>query len=83
MFFETTNKKLEQFLFYHDIFFSASRRSDDGSTVWKYEQTPYLSHVLEEWNLVLTRREERKRFGFKPMHEAVGANNFHGSRNAR
>lgn len=56
-----TNKKFEQFLFYHDIFFVSSYRAEDGGTVWVYDNNAEFQRVLAEWKDILARRAERKR----------------------
>lgn len=55
--YQTTNRKLEQFLFYHDIFFVETYRAEDGMTVWVYDDNDYLQHVICEWKEVIRRRQ--------------------------
>ena len=54
------DRRLEQFLFVHDIRFVNSFVSQDGVRVWEYEDTPYLQTVLGSWRIVLAHRERIK-----------------------
>ena len=47
--FQIRDRRLEQFLFYHDIFFVDSHQCEDGSMIWEYEDCPYFREVLLEW----------------------------------
>lgn len=58
--FQTQNRKLEQFLFCHDIFFSDTFRGEDGGTVWIYQDDPRLREVVAEWQDILEKRRQRK-----------------------
>lgn len=48
-FFETSNRKLEQFLHAHLINFLYQYKNDDYLTVWVYDRTPRLTMVLNEY----------------------------------
>ncbi len=61
--FETTSRKLEQFLFMHDIYFDSWYRDRDGMTVWKYTLDEFGMRVLEEWREVTARRNRRMEAG--------------------
>lgn len=54
--FETTSRKLEQFLFMHDIRYISWRKDDDGMTVWCYTITPETMRVVEEYREIIRRR---------------------------
>ena len=59
--FETTNRKLENFLYMHDIEHTRCyRRPEDDMTVWVYYRTPELSAVVEEYLAISRRRAERR-----------------------
>lgn len=59
--FETRNRKLEQFLFMHDIHFDSWYRDRDGLTVWKYTLDAEGLQVVEEWRRIVVRREQREK----------------------
>ena len=61
--FETRSRKLEQFLFMHDIHFDAWYRDRDGLTVWKYTLDAEGLMVLEEYRRIIKRRNERRKEG--------------------
>lgn len=58
--YQIRDKRLEQFLFCHDIFFETSYRDEFGSTVWVYADTELIRSVLMEWKEILKRRNARK-----------------------
>lgn len=59
--FETSNRKLEQFLFAHDIRHSSwYKRQSDGMTVWVYPDTAEVAHIVAEYRGICKRRLERK-----------------------
>ena len=58
--FQIRDRRLEQFLFYHDIFFVDSHQCEDGSMIWEYEDCPYFREVLLEWKEILVRRKQRR-----------------------
>lgn len=58
--FETSSRKLEQFLFIHDIRHSGWRKDDDGMTVWQYPDTDEVNHVVTEFREIMTRRKLRE-----------------------
>lgn len=59
--YETTNRKLENFLFIHDIFHLSYYKSPiDGLTVWVYADTPELRRVVAEYMEIAKRRAERR-----------------------
>lgn len=57
--FETTNRKLEQFLYAHEIFHIGSRTNEDTYTVWQYEDTPELHEIIREFKAVQEKRRAR------------------------
>ena len=58
--FETSSRKLENFLFAHDIQHIGFYKNElDGLTVWQYRVDDYFVHVLREYKIVLSRRKER------------------------
>ena len=59
--YQVHDRRLEQFLFSHDIFFVSTHRTEDGCTVWEYEDNDYFRSVLMEWRDVLARRAARKK----------------------
>lgn len=59
--FETRSRKLEQFLFMHDIRFDAWYRDRDGMTVWKYTLDTEGLQVVEEYRCIVYRREQREK----------------------
>lgn len=54
--FETNSRKLEQFLFLHDIHHSSWRKDDDGMTVWAYDLTPETQRVINEYRQIVAKR---------------------------
>lgn len=58
--FTTANRKIEQFLFVHDILFSSQRTNEDGLNEWTYTVTPELQRVLAEYREIDARRRERR-----------------------
>lgn len=58
--FETSSRKLEQFLFLHDIRYVSLRKDDDGMTVWGYNPTPETMHIVNEYRDILARRKLEK-----------------------
>ena len=59
--FETSSRKLENFLFAHDIQHIGFYKNElDGLTVWQYRVDDYFVHVLREYKIVLSRRKERR-----------------------
>lgn len=52
-FFETTNRKLEQFLHAHMIHFLYQYKNDDYLTVWVYDRTPRLLIVVNEFKTMM------------------------------
>lgn len=56
-YFTTTNRRLEQFLFVHDIRHERWYKDPDGLTVWVYPQNEEVSHVVNEFRAIIARRE--------------------------
>ena len=54
--FETNSRKLEQFLFLHDIHHSSWRKDDDGMTVWAYPKTDEVVRVVDEYRDIVAKR---------------------------
>lgn len=57
--FDTVNRKLEQFLYVHDVFHSDIYKTEDGMTVWCYRDTPRLREVVAEYKEIVKQRKER------------------------
>lgn len=57
-FFETDSRKLEQFLYLHDIRHLSWRKNEDNMTVWKYENTQEVRRVVDEWREIVARRQQ-------------------------
>lgn len=57
--FETTNRKLEQFLYMHEILHIGSRTNEDTYTVWQYEDTPELHATIQEFKVIQEKRRIR------------------------
>lgn len=51
--FETSNRKLEQFLFAHFIRYKSWYKSDDNMTVWVYDDTPEVKKVVAEYRALV------------------------------
>lgn len=62
--FETTSRKLEQFLFLHDIFHQGWHKDVDNMTVWEYQETEELKRVVEEFRAIQARRRAREGQGY-------------------
>lgn len=58
--FETNNRRLEQFLFIHDIRFSEWYKNDDGLTTWVYPDNNETREVVKEFRKLDARRRERR-----------------------
>ena len=58
--FETSNRRLEQFFFAHDVRFISFYRGRDGLTVWVYELDEEEQRVLEEYRALQARRIRRR-----------------------
>ena len=50
--FSTTNRKLEQFLYFHRINFRTQRKTNDLLTEWVYDNTPRLQEVVAEFLII-------------------------------
>lgn len=57
--FETTNRRLENFFFLHDIHFTRWYRGRDGLTVWVYALDAEGLRVLEEYRAIIEKRKTR------------------------
>lgn len=59
--FETSSRKLENFLFAHDIQHVSFYKNElDGLTVWQYAVDDYFVHVLREYKIVLSRKKAKR-----------------------
>lgn len=58
--FETSNRRLEEFFFAHDVRFDRYYRGLDGITVWVYELDTEGQRMLEEYRALQQRRLTRK-----------------------
>ena len=54
--FETTNRRLEQFLFAHFIRYSTWYKGADGMTVWVYPSTAEVMRVVAEFRALVEAR---------------------------
>lgn len=58
--FETSNRKLEQFLFAHFIRHESWYKSDDEMTVWVYQDTPELRAVVAEYKELVSKNRSAR-----------------------
>lgn len=58
--FETNSRKLEQFLFVHDIRFDHFYKDRDNMTVWVYHDSHELQQTVDEYRRIVARRAERR-----------------------
>lgn len=56
--FETSSRKLEQFLFAHCIQHIGYHKDEDGMTVWEYPKTAEVSRVVTEFREIMGRRSQ-------------------------
>lgn len=54
--YETTNRRLEQYLFMNGISYVGIRKNDDGMTVWQYEQDEWFERVISLWRALIERK---------------------------
>ena len=57
--FETNSRKLEQFLFLHDIQHQSFYKDEDNMTVWVYPDNEEVREVVSEYRRIVSRRRER------------------------
>ena len=57
--FETDSRKLEQFLFLHDIRHNSFYKNADNMTVWVYPNNKEVREVVEEYRRIVAKRRER------------------------
>ena len=57
--FETSSRKLEQFLYVHDIHHQSFYKDLDNMTVWVYPDSEELRDVVDEYRRICVRRRER------------------------
>ena len=57
---ETCNRRLEQFLFVHDIHFMEWYKNEDGLTCWVYPDNMEIRGVVEEFRKLDARRREKR-----------------------
>lgn len=71
--FQTNSRKLEQFLFLHDIFHQGWHKDVDNMTVWEYQETEELKRVVEEFRAIQARRRAREggHYGSKGSQGAI------------
>lgn len=55
--FQTTNRKLENFLYLHKIHHVGQMKNEDGMNVWLYSVTPRFTEVLNEFKSIYHDRE--------------------------
>ena len=58
--FETSSRKLEQFLFIHDIHHIGSYKNEDNMTVWQYPYTEEVMEVVSEFRAIQRRRQMKQ-----------------------
>ena len=58
--FETKSRKLEQFLFMHNIRHTTWKKDAFNMTVWVYPATEEVMDVVEEYKRIVARRNEQK-----------------------
>lgn len=58
--FETTDRRLEQFLFVHYIPFESQYKNECGLTVWRYTPSPRLFCTVQEYQQLKARYEKRR-----------------------
>lgn len=58
--FETNSRKLEQFLYLHDIFHLSWHKDEDNMTVWVYPNNKEVKRVVDEYREIVQRRNNRK-----------------------
>ena len=57
--FETNSRKLEQFLFMHDIQHKRFYKNEDNMTVWVYPNSAEVREVVGEYRRIVARRQQR------------------------
>lgn len=57
--FETNSRKLEQFLYLHDIPHTSWHKDEDNMTVWVYPNTEEVRRVVGEYREIVQRRQNR------------------------
>lgn len=57
--FETNSRKLEQFLFVHDIRHLSFYKNEDNMTVWVYPDNEEVREVVGEYRRIVARRQQR------------------------
>ena len=57
--FETTNRRLEGYLYMNEIRYEAMHKNEDGMTVWVYERTPWFEEVFALYRKASLLRQER------------------------
>ena len=65
--FETNSRKLEQFLFLHDIQHQSFYKDEDNMTVWVYPDNEEVRDVVGEYRRIVSRRRERLAQAAKAM----------------
>lgn len=58
--FETSSRKLEQFLFCHEIRHDGFYKNEDNMTVWMYKKTPEVMEVVKEFRAIQERKNQRR-----------------------
>ena len=57
--FETSSRKLEQFLFMHDIQHQSFYKDADNMTVWVYPDNAEVHEVVGEFRRIVSKRKQR------------------------
>jgi len=58
--FETNSRKLEQFLFLHDIRHQSFYKNEDNMTVWVYPNNEEVREVVTEYRKIVSRRQQKR-----------------------
>ena len=58
--YKTTSRKLEEFLFVHDIHWSSTYRNHEGRLVWVYLLTSAAEQVIQEYRQIIANRNQRR-----------------------
>ena len=58
--FETNSRKLEQFLFMHDIRHLSWRKDEDNNTIWAYPDNEEVRRVVAEYRGIVAKRQAAK-----------------------
>lgn len=57
--FETSDRKMEQFLYAHRILFDRQHKDERGYTTWEYTVTSRLLRVIQEYEDLMAEAKDR------------------------